>query len=188
MLHRIFIAINLPEKVKNKLSGFQLKYPSLPARWTKKENLHITLIFIGLTTTEEIQNISESVKQIVQKHKSHLISLNKICYGPPKKMPPRMIWITGEESKETSKLYKELKNSFFNSNLKNFKSENRAYYPHITLARIRGWEFRRIEPEERPQIKEDVSLNFEVNSIEIMESQLKKTGPEYTILESIPLQ
>jgi 2'-5' RNA ligase len=39
MRHRVFIAINLPENVKNKLSSYQEKWPELPIRWTKKENL-----------------------------------------------------------------------------------------------------------------------------------------------------
>ena len=188
MNHRIFIAINLPEKVKKKLASFQAKYFSLPARWTKKENLHITLIFIGSVKTEEIPNISESVKRVVQKHSSCLIHLNKICYGPPNKMPPRMIWAVGKKSKEINELYKELNNTLFNFNLKNSKLDDRTYFSHITLAKIRKWEFKRIEPEERPQIEEAFSLSFKVNSIEIMESRLKKTGPEYTILESVPLQ
>jgi len=75
-----------------------------------------------------------------------------------------MVWVIGEKIKE------------FNLT------------PHITLGRIKTWEFRRMEPEERPEINEDINLNFEVNSIEIMESQLKRNGPDYTILESCPLR
>jgi 2'-5' RNA ligase len=29
------------------------------------------------------------------------------------------------------------------------------------------------------------NLNFEVDAIQVVESQLKKTGPKYTLLESI---
>jgi 2'-5' RNA ligase len=50
------------------------------------------------------------------------------------------------------------------------------------------WEFRRIEPEERPIITQEIDLKFAVDSIEVMESQLKKIGPDYTILESCPLK
>ena len=59
---------------------------------------------------------------------------------------------------------------------------------HITLGRIKAWEFRKIEPEERPIVDEEINLTFEVNSIEVMDSQLKKGGPTYTILESFPLK
>ena len=70
----------------------------------------------------------------------------------------------------------------------NYSPENHSFKPHVTLARIREWEFRRIELEERPLVEEDISLDFEVNSVEIMESELKRGGPEYVVLESIPLK
>ncbi|PIX88575.1 MAG: hypothetical protein COZ30_00470, partial [Candidatus Nealsonbacteria bacterium CG_4_10_14_3_um_filter_36_16] len=59
---------------------------------------------------------------------------------------------------------------------------------HITLGRIKQWEFRQIEPEERPEVNEEINLTFEVNSIEVMESELKRGGSEYTILESFPFR
>ena len=58
---------------------------------------------------------------------------------------------------------------------------------HITLARLRQWEFNKIEPEEKPEINEDINLTFEVNSIEVMESELKRGGPNYIVLESCRL-
>ena len=60
--------------------------------------------------------------------------------------------------------------------------------PHITLGRIKAWEWQRIEPEERPDVSREIDLGFEINSIEVMESQLKRAGPDYTILHSCPLQ
>jgi 2'-5' RNA ligase len=85
-------------------------------------------------------------------------------------------------------LQRDLENSLSASSITGIESENRPYTPHITLGRIRQWEFRQIEPEERPEVNEEISLNFEVNSIEVMESQLKRGGPEYTILESFELK
>ena len=67
-------------------------------------------------------------------------------------------------------------------------SEKRGFSSHITLERIRQWEWRRIEPEERPEIEEEINLSFLVNSIKVMESLLKRKGPKYTILESANLQ
>ena len=199
MRHRIFIAINLPEEIKRELSNYQSKWPELPARWTKTENLHITLVFLGYLSDEELLEVLKIVKEVVLKYKSFSINLNKIFYGPPKKMPPRMIWATGEKSAELGKLQKDLENSllspvvFFPAKAsaeageKEDKNENRHYAPHITVGRIRQWEFRAIEPEERPIVDENISLSFEVNSIEVMESQSKKGGAKYTILESAPL-
>lgn len=182
MKHRVFIAINLPEKIRERLASYQDKWPELPAKWTKKDNLHITLEFLGYVSDEEILEICETAKETASKHESFEVKLTKICYGPMGKMPysetssltgrlargenrpPRMIWAIGEE-------------------IKGFD-----IFPHITLARIRTWQWKQIEPEERPEIEEDINLSFEVNSLEVMESQLKRGGPSYAILESYPLK
>ncbi len=201
MRHRIFIAINLPEDVKKRLVDYQAKWPELPIRWTKKENLHITLIFLGYLSDEELLEVLKSTKEAVLKHQPFFINLKKIIYGPPKKLPPRMIWAEGEKSKELGKLQKDLENSLLSSEAfspaealakagakEDLTIEARPYAPHITLGRIKTWEFRQIEPEERPEVNEEINLNFEVNSIEVMESELKRGGPEYAILESCPLK
>lgn len=187
MRHRIFIAINLPENIKKELSNYQSKWPDLPARWVKKENLHITLAFLGYLADEELPEVLKITREITQKNQPFSINLNRICYGPPKK-PPRMVWVEGEKSQELGKLQKDLENSLLNSEVKlPEKPEVRPYAVHITLGRIKQWEFRAIEPEERPIIDEEISLSFDVNFIEIMESRLKRGGSEYTILESAPL-
>ena len=53
-MHRVFIAINLPGKIKKELAKIQSQWPRLPIRWTKSENLHITLIFLGNLSDEEV--------------------------------------------------------------------------------------------------------------------------------------
>ncbi len=179
MKHRIFIAINLPDDIKRELANYKGKWPELPARWTKVDNLHITLAFLGYTSDEDLPDILEKVKEISSRHTSFEITLNKISYGPPKKIPPRMVWAIGEKSDAFNKLKTDLSQSLF------FESKPGA--PHITLARIRAWDFRKIEPEERPQVNEDIFRTFSAFSIELRESKLKRGGAEYTVLKSAPL-
>jgi 2'-5' RNA ligase len=188
MKHRIFIAINLPEDIKKKLVDYQSKWPELPIRWTRKENLHITLVFLGYLNDEELLEICKVTKKVASQNPVFSVNLNKIFYGPPKKMPPRMVWAEGEKSKEFTSLIEDLEKSLMTSGEVHFSPEKRAFSPHITLGRVKTWEFRQIEPEERPEISEEISLNFEVNSIEIMESHLKRGGPDYAALESAPLK
>ncbi len=188
MRHRLFIAINLPEEIKRKLSEYEGKWPELPIRWTKGENLHITLIFLGYLLDEELLEICKITKEVASRNQSFSINLNKICYGPPKKMPPRMAWVNGEKSREFTALKNDLEKSLGISEGVSFSPEKRVFSPHITLGRIRAWEFRQLEIEERPEVNEDIDLSFEVNSIEVMESQLKRGGPNYAVLESAPLK
>ena len=174
--HRIFIAINLPDSVKEKLSKFHF---DLPLKWTRRDNLHITLIFLGYCTDEDLGKVCNIVKETVVKHPSFYIKLNKICYGPKGVIPPRMIWALGESKEELFKLKKDLE--------KVLEVENKEFYPHITLARVKVWQWKQIEPEERPEIERDISLSFKVTSIEVMESNLKKEGPQYIVLEKVNL-
>jgi len=177
---RVFTAINLPDNIKEELLKYQENWPELPAKWTKEENIHITLNFLGYVSDEKLLNILDSVKKTAETHSCFEIKINKICYGPKGKMPPRMIWAIGEKSKELSLLKNELDKTLNDS-------ENRDYSPHITLARIKAWDWKNIDPEDRPEIEEDANLIFEAKSIEVMESILKKQGPNYTILESYNL-
>ena len=180
--HRIFIAINLPEDIKRGLSEYQEKWPELPAKWTAKDNLHITLEFLGDLTDEELGNVCKVAGEVSKRHKIFSINLNKILYGPSKKIPPRMIWVEGEKSDEMADLKEDLQECLLEE-IK-FRPDGKGFTPHITLARISEWEFRKIEPEERPEIEENIDLTFTVESIDIMESELKRGGPQYTILES----
>ena len=190
---RIFIAINLPEEVKRELANFYDKWPELPAKWTAKDNLHITLEFLGNLTDEELGDVCKITKEVAQRHDSFSISLNKIYYGGVRRGSdtgltpriPRMIWAMGDKSKELSDLKSDLQKSLLQA--VRFAPGERAFAPHITLARINQWQWKAIELEEKPEVSENIDLTFAVESIAVMESILKRGGPQYEVLESCPL-
>lgn len=185
-MHRVFIAINLPEEIKKSLVKYQDNWPELPIRWTKPENLHITLIFLGNLNDQGIVEVCKVTEEIASKQTPFSILLNKIYYGPPKKIPPRMVWVKGESSQELTNLRNDLEKAL--SERVNFRLESRAFTPHITSGRLRTWEWQRINPEERPMVDEEINLTFEVNSVEVMESELKRGGAEYITLGSCSFQ
>jgi 2'-5' RNA ligase len=67
-------------------------------------------------------------------------------------------------------------------------SEKKGLKLHVTLGRVKAWQWAKMEEEERPEIKKEISFVFEVSSIEVMESKLRPKGPDYTVLESAPLK
>ena len=188
---KIFIAINLPEGIIKKLGGFCSKWHNLPAKWTRPENLHITLAFIGYAQDDAIAEVCKAAKKVAENHKPFFVDLSKICYGPLGKSArggsPRMVWAVGEKSEEFSLLRDDIEKELLYSQKVRFLSEAREFSPHITLARISQWEWKKIEPEERPIIDEEIDLSFDVGSIEVMESELKKAGPRYSVLGSYEL-
>ncbi|MGD0576893.1 MAG: RNA 2',3'-cyclic phosphodiesterase [Candidatus Staskawiczbacteria bacterium] len=183
--HRVFIAINLPEEIKKELLSFSQKWPELPARWLGKDTLHITLEFLGDLTDVEIADACQIVKDVAKRHNSFSVTINKVSYGAKTltgRAPGKMIWAEGEKSGELADLKNDLQESLLEKI--SFRPESREFHPHITLARIREMEFRNFDLEEVPEVNEAVDLVFTVESIEVMESELKRGGPVYTTLES----
>jgi len=177
---RIFIAINLPEAIKKQLLAYKEKWPELPARWTTKENLHLTLAFLGNTSEKELQKLPNICKEVGERHSSFTLEITHVQYGPhPQK--PRMIWAAIKNSQALLNLQQDIVSALG-------RKQDQQFDPHLTLARLKTFELQGMEQEELPQINEEILLSFEVQSIEIMESKLKRSGAEYTILQACMLK
>lgn len=178
---RLFIAINLPESVKKKLLDYRSKWPDIDPkliRWTGKFNLHITLLFIGYVTDDEMYEICNQVRVIGKKHEPFFLKLEKITFGPPDKKP-RMFWAQGEKSQKLADLVSDLNGIVQQRTGFRYK----VLRPHITLARFRAGLLNFLPESVDDPFKAEIS----VDSIEVMESVLKRTGAEYTVLESVEL-
>lgn len=177
---RIFIAINLPEEMKRRSADYQKKWANLDPnliRWVKKENLHITLVFIGYVTDDEMYEIINSVKEIAKKHNPFFINLERIILGPPDKTP-RMFWAQGEKSEKLGKLQGDLEEK-----IQQRSGGRHAFRPHITLARFK-YPLVKSLPK---KVDDEFKAQIPVETIGVMQSNLKRSGAEYSVLESIPL-
>ena len=179
--HRIFIAINFLPEIKKEFLFYQKKWEDLPVRWTKEDNLHLTLVFIGYVEDEGLLKILETTKEIAKNSQPFFIHFQRILLGPPGRTP-RMFWVEGEKNQELSVLRNNLEKEL--SGLK-ARQEFREFKVHITIGRIKILEWRQLQ--KKPRIEEKISITVPVNSIEVMESKLKPTGPDYFVLESIKL-
>lgn len=200
MMRRIFIAINLSEDVKKKLQEYQREWADLPLRFVKKNSLHLTILFIGYVNDERMVEICCNVREVAKKYQPFELNFNKICLGPPGKAP-RLIWLEGEKNEAFTNLKRDIEGvmALGQNDSRAFveiEKELKIFIPHITLARIRQIEWRKLETS--PQIDKEVSIGVQVNSIEVMESNLKPSfakaskgrrgGAEYSILESVLLE
>jgi len=184
MKRRIFIAVNLPEKTKEKLKQYQEKFDYLPVRWTKKASLHLTLIFIGYVSDDQMLEVCRAAREVASKVDPFFINFKKIILGPFGK--PRMIWLEGEANQQLVKLKNKLQKELLDCDSGFYRAENRPLKPHVTLARIKmeQWRQANINISEVEQVFE---AQIPINSIEVMESDLKISGAEYATLESCPL-
>ncbi len=184
--HRVFIAINLPKEIKNFLGHYEQKFSELPAKWTLEENLHITLVFLGDLTDVELGEVCIIAKEVAQRHPVLDINLNSIEYGPDGKIPPKMLWASGEKSQALMDLKNDLQEALLEK-IVNFDPDKKGFAVHVTMARINATAWRQINPEERPEVAEEVNLPFTIETIDVMESEMGRSGPKYSIIESIEL-
>lgn len=177
---RLFIAINLPERVKGRLVEYQSKWDELDPkfiRWVNKNNLHATLLFIGYVDDDETYRICRLVRETAQKHEPFKISLERIVLGPPNKTP-RMFWAEGEKSQELADLQADLQEK-----IEQRHGGRHAFRPHITLSRFKSSILKQLPKD----LNEPFQAQIPVETIEVMQSNLKRTGAEYSVLESVEL-
>jgi 2'-5' RNA ligase len=184
-MKRLFLAINIPEDIKEKIAHKRDLLESLVpgVRFMGEENWHITLVFLGEQGDEALLPIIKSMKDLIPSFACPEINFSDISYGPVKGVP-RMIWLNGDE--KTSKALSILKTRLEDGLIKNgvrFKLENREFRTHITLAKF-SEDLRGGLPELSREFR-DLNWSFEAEGLDLIESQLSSKGAKYEILQSM---
>ena len=184
MIKRLFVAINLPKSLKEKIADFllpkkkQLKN-AFGIKWFDPEIMHITLGFLGDVEERKINTLSEIISTSVQNFFKTTLCTNSFSGFPNKDFPNIVYLETIEKGNTLPTLQKDLSNNLLKND---FIIDKRPWTPHITIARIKqktkldldSWKF-------EPNV-------FEVNSIELMESVLKESGPKYMEINTFELK
>jgi len=183
---KLFISINIPSEIRENLASYYKLWPEIPARWIDKDNLHLTLFFLGYLSEEKINRIEKLISDSINDLKPFHLSFNCISFGPPNQK--KLIWAKLNKSKELNFLIDNIKKTISNLKIENIKKEeDREFLPHVTLAKIKIWEMKSMNPEEIPNINEELSLKFKVNNILLMENKIKRSGTEYKIIKIFKL-
>ncbi|MBN4062095.1 MAG: RNA 2',3'-cyclic phosphodiesterase [Flavobacteriales bacterium] len=174
MKKRLFVGIPVPKQLASELSQIQKQNTSVAnTRWTPKENLHITVYFIGNGFENEI---TTKIQRIAAKNTISELLLKDICLFPEKN--PRMIWARFE----TNKLFSELCLSISNI-IHPHKATEWELIPHITLAR-----FKNIS---NPSFNLETSISnsiIQVEKLVLWESVQQLRGAKYIPLKSLDLK
>ena len=172
---RVFIALELPEDLKEKLHSIKGHFEDLPAKWVEKENIHLTLFFLGKQPLEKISLLQKILEQV--NLSPHLeIKGENLEWGPPGPKK-RLLWVRVKKSPELVNLYRSL---FSLLQEHSFPLEKREFLPHITLARLKSFWQREYSLENLP-VLEDLWEPFSVPpvSLTLFESHLTPKGPIY---------
>jgi len=183
---RTFIAIEIETKVKDDIAVWQSKLKKVAdgVKWVDKNNIHITLKFLGNIEESQITDIKKAIEKSIEGIKSFEIEIKgEGCF--PNINRPRVIWIGVERGKD---ILKEIAKNLENECEKlGFKKEKRPFSPHLTIGRVKR--FMKSLTMLRKFLEENdfPAKKFTATEIVLMKSDLKPTGPVYTPIEKIKL-
>ena len=168
MSKRLFLAIPLPDDIKDELGKWQSLYNHPMIRWVPRNNLHITTHFIGKTSPGELDEITKNVEEFAAAQSSFALRFEEVV-PVFKGKNLHMIWAQMEQSEPFSNLFDRL-NELFD------KTPDHPANPHITLARIK--QLRRF-PKTLREARQPGRFMLEVNKMELWESRLGSDGANY---------
>lgn len=179
---RLFIAIELPaevrRKIRNHIDKLRTESPDVRASWTREENLHLTMKFFGDVAVADVERISAAAARAVAAVNPFEMSVGG-CGAFPPKGQPRVLWIgANDPAGSLGKLHTSLENECADAG---FPRDQRAYHPHLTIARLR-------QPHgacELAHLHEEIgfdSLTLPVKEIRLIRSELSSQGSRYTTI------
>jgi 2'-5' RNA ligase len=178
---RLFIALDLPETVREKIAGLarMLRETCTGTRWVRIEGAHLTLKFIGETPPDRAEKIRSALNEV---RAASPIELRFAGLGFfPNARRPRVLWAGVAAGPTLSALAASIETRLAPLGI---SRESRDFSPHITLARFdspRGLDALRAAVEKlgAPEFGFALAAQFH-----LYHSVLKQGGAEYTQLAS----
>ena len=126
---RLFVAIDLPQEIKEDLTRFTRELPV--ARWVPADQIHLTLRFIGEVGPQACAAIKTALSGL--SFPEFTLALRGAGHFPPGRHP-RVLWVGVEPSDRLSRLQQDLELALLKAGI---PPDERPFSPHITLARLR---------------------------------------------------
>ena len=182
---RLFVALEIGSKAQRRIADEQDQLAATmrgALRWTKHDQLHITLVFIGQVSEERAAAIVEAMRDPLP-HPPFRFSLGGLGAFPPRGAP-RALWIGVPSGAEQVVRVQALVAQRLET--LGVERERRPFSPHLTLAR---WKDSR--PSDRPHTTTTTPATIasvDAHAVTLFQSRVTSAGSMYTALVECPLQ
>ncbi len=126
---RLFTALALPDPVAQSLLSMQAGVPG--ARWQKREQLHLTLRFIGEVDGRDAAAIDDALATI----SVPAFTLELKGVGSFGGKIPRDLWAGVKPNEALNHLHRKIESALQRIGA---ETDRRKFTPHVTLARLKG--------------------------------------------------
>lgn len=172
---RLFISINFNEDICNKLYDTicEIKEIAQNGNFSRKENLHVTLAFLGEVEPNDIEKVKTCMDAVNAKgFDIHIGGLGRF-----KRYGSDIYWVGIEKSEVMSELHQLLNSELSKSG---FPVEQREFKPHLTIGRKVNCDYQQA----KKQIEQLGSMTQLVSKFSLMLSERKNGKLIYTELYS----
>jgi len=179
---RLFTALDLPGDIIGRMDELLARLrPAAPIQWSTAARLHITVKFIGVWPEVRLEELKTSLAGVAARDpiSVHLRELGAFL-NPNRR---RIFWC-GVDAPGLAELAADMEAA---TAALGIAREERAYSPHVTLARIEeGFDMTAL----RTAVVAESTLDFgrfEARSFFLYQSRSKPGGPVYTKLAEFPI-
>ncbi|GIW61490.1 MAG: hypothetical protein KatS3mg089_0342 [Patescibacteria group bacterium] len=176
---RLFIGTPLSEELSLDLISYTEIFAS-DGKIVPKENLHLTLLFLGVVEEPCIKDIIIQVEQVFKNYHSIFLEAKGITCVPPNS--PRMVWLEFKKNQIFTNLVQDLANTL--SQFVHRKLQKKQVIPHVTLVRLK--KTTSVVPKKANQYKG--TKNMIIDSAGLYESKFLHNEVFYKKLESFSLK
>jgi 2'-5' RNA ligase len=175
---RLFIALDVPDAVRASLAS--LHTDNLDgARWTKPEQFHCTLRFLGDTPEEQVAGV-ESVLAGLATPRPLALHLDGLTAFPSRRRP-RVLVARIAPDDDLLALQQRIEDAVQRLG---FEAEDRPFRPHVTVARLKRADASAVHAWLRNHTAETA---FTAEAFHLYASILKPSGAVHKRLASFPL-
>jgi len=176
---RLFLAIDAPAPVVAALGAAMSPAPGFA--WTRLEQLHLTLRFLGATPVALVAPLRERLRAI---HVApFLLPVEGLGIFPPRGQP-RVLWCgIGHGHPHLHQLRQRIDDTLLALRI---EADLRQFVPHFTLARLGAVSQRQL-PHWLRRHRDFAAPPFRVESFSLYASRLQPEGAVHTVLEEYPL-
>jgi 2'-5' RNA ligase len=176
---RLFIALTLPDAVRNVLAALAQPLPGVS--WTRPEQLHVTLRFLGDVPVEQIDPMVERLAGV--QVAPFILPVEGVGAFPPNR-PPRVLWIgVGSGHPRLFQLRQRIDDALLAAGL---QLDVRTFHPHATLARCTETAAAAVGHWLHAH-RETTAPPFRVEAFDLYSSDLRPSGAVHTLKRSFPL-
>ena len=175
---RVFIALELPQKVKDNLERSSRQFAEYAdgGNFVPKENMHLTLHFLGNVDPNDLIYI-QSAMDGVRNMPAPTLSVTQFAM----QRASDIVWAKIRQSAELNGIHDALGEKL---EANGFETEHRAYRPHVTIIRKKSFILPFSEVTKSVQV---FNMPFTANKLTLFESVFAGRGVTYRPLYTVEL-